>query len=158
MKNFTIMNLLSLIVLSFLILNNGCALKDEKDSSMSETSGLLQDEGQGVCLHVSSGSMWQIERGGMFSSFQEAKQYAENLQTGGYDDWRLPTKTELFNLYYIFFWENNGDCTMKRTGEYWALEEGRVILGHWETYLLCAPNHKYVKSHRTKGYVRAIRP
>jgi hypothetical protein len=46
---------------------------------------------------------------------------------------------------------------MKRTGQYWAFGEGRATLGHWETYLLCAPNHKYVKSPGTKGYVRAVR-
>jgi len=151
------MTLFSLLVLSFLIFSNGCAPKDRKDSSMSETGGVLQDKGQGWCLDVKSGRMWQIERGGMFSSLQEAEQYAENLQLGGYDNWRLPTKTELFDLHYIFYWKKNGDCSMKRTKEYWALEEGGATVGHWETYLLCAPNYKYVKSLGTKGYVRAVR-
>lgn len=157
MKYVTTMTLLSLTVLSFLILSNGCAYKDRKDSFVDETVGVLHDKGQGVCLNVRSGRMWQIERGGKFSSLKEAEQYAVNLQLGGYDDWRLPTKTELFDLYYIFFWKNNGDCSMKRTGEYWAFGKGRATLGHWETYLLCAPNHKYVKSLDTKGYVRAVR-
>jgi hypothetical protein len=76
MKYVTTMTLLSLTVLSFLILSNGCAYKDRKDSFVDETVGVLQDKGQGVCLNVRSGRMWQIERGGKFSSLQEAEQYA----------------------------------------------------------------------------------
>ena len=158
MKCFTRMNLLSLIVLSFLIISNGCASKDRKDSSMSDTHGVLQDKGQGVCMDVNSGKMWQIERGGIFSTYQEAEQYAVNLRLGGYDDWRLPRKAELFDLHYIFYWKKNGNCNLKHTGEYWTLDEGRSTLGHWETFILCEPNFKYEKSLKTKGYVRAVRP
>ena len=158
MKCFTRMNLLSLIVLSFFILSNGCASKARNDSSLSDTAGVLQDNGRGMCLDVNSGKTWQIERGDKFSSYQEAEQYAVNLRLGGYDDWRLPRKTELFDLHYIFYWKKNGNCNLKYTGEYWALDEKSSILGHWETYILCEPNFKYVESLVTKGYVRAVRP
>ncbi len=156
MKYFAGMTVLSLIVFVS-VLSNGCASKERKDSPLSDNNGVLLEKEPGVCLDVSSGKMWLKKRGGLFSSFQEAEQYAAQLRSGGYDDWRLPTKKELFNLHYIFYWKKNGDCTIKRSGEYWALAEGEPTLGHWETYILCAPNYRYVESPGTKGYVRAIR-
>ena len=158
MKKNALIRLFSLMALSFLFFSNGCASKERTDSSMGDTDGVFQDKGQGVCLDVNSGIMWQVERGGKFSSLQEAKQYAENLQLGGHDDWRLPTKTELNDLHFVFYWKKNGNCNLKHTGEYWILNEGKSSLGHWETYILCEPNFKYVKSLGTKGYVRAVRP
>lgn len=158
MEYFTRANSLFLIIVLFLIFGNGCASKDRSDSSINDTDGVLIYKGQGVCLDVKSGKMWQVEREGEFSSDQDAEQYAADLQLGGYDDWRLPTKTELYRLHYIIYWKENGECNLKSTGEYWARDEWGSTLGHWETFLLCAPNFKYVKSVGTKGFVRAVRP
>lgn len=158
MKKILFLSLLSMLIALFLILGNGCTAKKRKDSSIDDRQGVLQDNGQGVCLNVDTGRMWQIKRGGKFSSFQEAKQYAENLKLGGYDDWRLPTKQELFSLHFIVYWKKNGNCKLKYPGEYFILDEDEVSLGHWQTYILCEPNFKYVQSLGTKGFVRAVRP
>lgn len=158
MRLITDMRLAVLLVL-FSILPAGCALNQNSLDSISGASNdILQDNGQGICLDLNSGKMWQLGRGGAFFSLQDAQQYAEDLQLGGYDDWRLPTKEELFDLHNRFFLKENGNCSMKRGGEYWSADKkGKPALGHWETYHLCGPGFKYVKSVGTKGYVRAIR-
>ena len=158
MKKLLFSILLFLITLLFLILNCGCVPKKEGSYSAGGSNGVLRDKGQGVCLDVDSGRMWQVERVGKFSSVHEAKRYAENLELGGHDDWRLPTKTELFDLHYKFFWKKNGNCNLKQAGEYFIVDDDESSLGHWETYFLCDPNYKYVKALGTKGFVRAVRP
>jgi hypothetical protein len=157
MKHFPLMILFFAIPISFIVISLGCASKEKKGSSVTDNSAVLQKIGQDVCLDVNSEKMWQIEREGIFSSYEEAEQYAVHLRLGGYDDWRLPTKSELFDLHYIFYWKKNGNCTLKSSGEYWTFDDGKPSLGHWETHFLCEPNYKYVKSLGTKGYVRAVR-
>ena len=159
MIHCTRLNLLFLAVLLCFIFGCGCAPKGEKGSVVNDSAGVLLDEGKGVCLDATTGKMWQVKRGGRFSSLEEANQYAANLQLADYDDWRLPSQDELFTLHYIYFWKKNGDCSMNRRGEYWtATAEAEPYPGHWETEVLCSPVHKYVNSVRKKGYVRAVRP
>ena len=137
----------------------GCAAKENAQVSSEDGSdGFLRPLGQGICQDVRNGRMWQVERGGKFHSSQEAQQYVANLRLGGHSDWRMPTQAELFDLYYIYFWHNNGDCDLENKGNYWAMDDqGNPTVGHWETYYLCGPNFKYNESLRRKGYVRAVR-
>lgn len=146
------------LILSVLLLSvYGCAASS--DAIRGGADGDLLVVGEEICQDVKTGKMWQIAKEGVFNSPEEARQYAETLSIGGYDDWRLPTRDELFDLYCIFFWERNGNCTMNRNGNFWSMSEvGVPLLGHWETYFLCAPEHKYVRSLGTRGYVRAVRP
>jgi hypothetical protein len=139
---------------------SGCVSRqNDMNPSGGETADKLQSTGTGICREAGTGRMWQVTRSKLFSSPQEAEEYAESLVLEGITDWRLPTQNELFDLYYIFFWEKNGACTMKLNGEYWidAEEEGPSP-GHWETEFLCSPVHRFVTSSRKKGYVRAVRP
>ncbi|WP_028585567.1 Lcl domain-containing protein [Desulfogranum mediterraneum] len=120
---------------------------------------LLGGEGKGFCQELTSGKMWQLERGGPFSSLQEAEQYAAQLQLGGYDDWRLPANEELLQLFRLSFWKKNQGCELKQSGEFWSVSRaGKASLGHWESYILCDPEFRYVNALKTSGYVRAIRP
>jgi len=160
MKRLPTRVLLCLCVCSFLIFCYGCVSRQNGvDSSRDKKNGVLQYDGEGICLDIRTGRMWQVERGGLFSSLQEAEQYAVNMKLGGHNDWRLPTRAELYDLHDIFFWEKNGSCTMTITGDFWtASEKGKKPLGHWETYYLCGPEFKYSESLGTDGYVRAVRP
>ena len=74
-------------------------------------------------------------------------------------DWRLPTKSELFELFYIHYWKNDGTCVMNHKGEFWMVSKNQEpSLGHWEDDLLCGPEFKFVESIKRNGFVRAIRP
>jgi formylglycine-generating enzyme required for sulfatase activity len=43
--------------------------------------------------------MWEAKAGSSDISWEEARTYCENLQLGGYSDWRLPTREELKTLH-----------------------------------------------------------
>ena len=136
----------------------GCAPVAKSDSGQS-TSGTLSAAGPDLCREAQSGKMWHTVRSGPFTTPQEAEQYVRELRHAGFDDWRLPTEHELLNLHYAFYWSQNGDCDMNTRGEYWYKSEfGETAPGHWETYELCSPEFKFVKSSKSLGYVRAIRP
>ena len=112
-----------------------------------------------ICHEVQTNKMWQFIRDGPFSSVEEAERYAAELELGGYGDWRLPTKSELFNLYYLNYWKNDKSCEMNHRGDFWTVSKNRVpSLGHWEDYFLCGPNFKFVESFKDYGFVRAVRP
>ena len=73
--------------------------------------------------------MWQVGTSRKIESLADAKNYTANLKAGGYDDWRLPTVSELYDLYIIFDLHQNGDCQLKVEGTYWSDEpdlQGRV--------------------------------
>ena len=74
----------------------------------------------GGCKDVKTGRVWSRnavspERGGSFWTFTGAKNLCSNLVEGGYDDWRLPTYTELKTVsangagtYLDVFWTVDG--------------------------------------------------
>ncbi|MEJ2135947.1 MAG: DUF1566 domain-containing protein [Desulfofustis sp.] len=112
-----------------------------------------------VCQEVTTNRMWQFRKEGPFSSLDEADRYVAELNLDGYDDWRLPTKSELFDLFYIHYWKNDGTCMMNYKGEFWMVSKNHEpSLGHWEDDLLCGPEFKFVESIKQDGFVRAVRP
>jgi hypothetical protein len=136
------------------ILITGCAA--DNPNTMSAATGRLQAMGNGVCLDTRTGRMWQVERSRSIDSLDRAKAYADKLETGGYDDWRLPTVSELYELYMIFDLHQNGDCRLEVEGTYWSDEpdlQGRV--GTWELDDNCDAERQYIPKNR--GRVRAVR-
>lgn len=51
-----------------------------------------------ISTDLNSGLMWQEIPTTEGFDWQGAKEYCENLELGGYDDWRLPTAKELFSI------------------------------------------------------------
>lgn len=146
------------LFLVMILTGYGCAAR-QTGATGAEKVGLLRAQGEEICQETRSGRMWQVAKGGMFSTIEEAQEYVANLQLGGHDDWRLPTTEESLKLMQLFFWKQNGDCSMNSQGDFWTVSSaGKGSLGHWEDYPLCGSEFKYVKSLKTKGYVRAIRP
>ena len=138
---------------STFILSYGCA---------SQQKSMIQLKDQGICQEIKSGRMWQLDKGGKFSSLDEAEKYATSLHLGGYNDWRVPTRDEYFQLHTLFFSlgiGTNNDCAMDFNGDFWSVPKGEEpTLGHWEAYFLCGTEIKYVESYGIEGYVRAVRP
>lgn len=58
----------------------------------------LTDNGDGTITDNNTGFMWQQTSEFDRISFDEALEYVENLELGGYDDWRLPTIDELYSI------------------------------------------------------------
>ena len=57
-----------------------------------------QDNGDGTVTDVITGLMWQKADDGMGRNWEQALAYAESLELGGYDDWRLPNAHELQSI------------------------------------------------------------
>ncbi len=138
----------------------GCAGQghsEKGNAAISHANARLVAQGDSICLNTNSGKMWQVGRSETFTSLDEAKAYTSALKVGGYDDWRLPTVVELYELYLIFDLHENGDCRLEAEGTYWSDEpdlEGNV--GTWELDDNCDPERRYIPKQR--GKVRAIRP
>ena len=55
------------------------------------------DNDDGTVTDTASGLMWQ-QKTAVPMTWEEAVEYCRNLSLGGYDDWRLPSRKELFGL------------------------------------------------------------
>jgi len=116
----------------------------------------LEDIGNGVCRQLPSGMMWQIKKSEAISTWEEANEYANRLELGGFNDWRLPTRHEC-----LFFSElllmKKGDCGITIKKGHWISDNKKRKPGFWDEYPLCGGSEfRWVKS--KKGFVRAVRP
>uniref|UniRef100_UPI0040476E6D Lcl C-terminal domain-containing protein n=1 Tax=Mariniflexile sp. TaxID=1979402 RepID=UPI0040476E6D len=57
-----------------------------------------QNNGDGAIKDLNTGLVWQEIPTSEGFDWQGAKEYCENLELGGYDDWRMPTAKELFSI------------------------------------------------------------
>lgn len=150
---------LYLLITSVVALNGCTSHPDASGTNDGNKGGLLMVHGEMICQEVSTNKMWQFKKKGPFSSREAAEHYASELKIGGYDDWRLPGISELFDIFYMHYFQNHGDCEMNHRGDFWSLTKDKEpSLGHWEDYLLCGPEFKFVDSMKDYGFVRAIRP
>jgi hypothetical protein len=56
------------------------------------------DSGNGTISDLATGLMWQTADDGISRNWEEALVYAEALEVGGHDDWRLPNAKELQSI------------------------------------------------------------
>jgi len=149
----------TILILSLLTSLNSCTSKQEQAILLAENhSSELQSAGDGTCLDVRTGRIWQTGKSRKITSLQEAETYVKNLRLAGHSDWRIPTRQDLFSLHDILFQQKNGDCPLKQTGNYWTIQEDEgVAPGHWETDYICGPVYKFIRSYDNTGYVRAVR-
>ncbi|RJX28455.1 MAG: DUF1566 domain-containing protein [Desulfurivibrio sp.] len=150
----------SIVLILLLSILAACAGAGQNRSSpAAERQAGLVDLGNGVCRQSNNGLLWQIDKSPRYSTWQEAREYAERLNLGGYGDWRLPTRKELYMLHYLAALGDN-DCMMKlgNNYNYWSVSPSQEVnAGRWESYPLCGGNEfKYVKA--KQGFVRAVRP
>lgn len=147
-KRTNLAYLRGLICLAILVIASTAAAGDEVWLES------LDDE---ILKETRNGSMWQLERSKRLKSEEKVKMYLEQLNTGRYKDWRLPTKSELFRFTEIFDWKKNGDVRIKIEGDHWLIgKSDKITAGKWELDDLCGPERKFYT--KKSGYVRAIRP
>jgi len=89
-----------------------CLYGDRKRSRFAWTGGKRPAPvpGQGDLSGGAIGKDVAGRQKSRFSSAREAERYAADLQLGGYGDWRLPTKAEMFNLARIFSGKEHRLC------------------------------------------------
>lgn len=143
-----------LVIAAGSLLCQGCASPPASDSRQ-QGKGSLVGLGNGICRQ-DNGLMWQVESTDVFSSGQEALNYVQKLTLGDHGNWRLPSKEELHDLYYIFDMKLAGDCPIKLKGSYWVTD-GEIHAGEWESYPTCGGSElQYFKG--GSGRVRAVWP
>ena len=128
----------SIAVFLLLSMLAGCAgTGKEPLSQKSERQASFVDLGSVICQQTNNGLMWQIKKSPQYSTWQEAKKYAEALDLGGHTDWRLPTRDELYMLHYISSLQRDSNCMMKLAGSYWSGTTGeQAKAGKWEYYTI----------------------
>ncbi|MCB2183325.1 MAG: DUF1566 domain-containing protein [Desulfobulbaceae bacterium] len=150
MKHFTLI----LALFLFTLMLQGCATTSQK---MQETTfKLVSNE---IFQLPDSELMWQKERSQAFDSREKAMEYVQNLNLGGYTDWRLPTPEEVLQLHNFvdFGKSSDGDAGIILKGNYWcAYKGGEVVAGSWQDGDSCEIDRSYLP--HFNGYVRAVRP
>ena len=99
--------------------------------------------------------MWQMRKSKRFKNASSVVQCLNELNQGEYQDWRLPTKQELYKLFSDFDLKIHGDVRIRLEGNYWIENEG-IQAGTWEIGDQCGPSRTFYT--KKAGYVRAIRP
>ena len=66
-----------------------------QDAQYVNIEQTYEDNEDGTITDLNTGFMWQQTSEFDRSSFDDAQEYVENLELGGYTDWRLPTIDEL---------------------------------------------------------------
>ncbi len=100
---------------------------------------------------------WQVNRSRKLKNIEEVSAYLTTLNQGQYNDWRLPTKQELFQLFSDFDLKQNGNLKIRLEGNYWLTDDmGQSHVGAWEIGDQCGPSRTFYKG--KAGYLRAIRP
>lgn len=59
---------------------------------------LYTSAGQGMVTDLNTGFTWQAEDDGLTRDWEEAMNYCEALELGGYSDWQLPSRRDLMTL------------------------------------------------------------
>lgn len=100
---------------------------------------------------------WQVKGSRKLGERKEVSAYLATLNKGKFNDWRLPTKQELFQLFSDFDLKRNGNLRIRLEGNYWLTDDmGQSHVGTWEIGDQCGPSHTFYRG--KAGYLRAIRP
>lgn len=146
-----------IIICLGLVFFTGCQTTSETSSTQPAKQPRLVAFGYNICLDTINGLMWQLEKDGIFGSWKQAHQYAANLDSAGFNDWRLPTYDEFYILYKIMGNEKYGNCQIKLKGSFWTGNtKKKARAGFWDSEPLCGgPSYFFIK--RSMGGVIAVR-
>lgn len=140
-----------------LIYLTGCQAPPVDSAARPHRQPRLINYSPGICLDTVNGLMWQAEKSGTFSTWAQAKQFAAQLDTADFNDWRLPTYDELYILRQTLDRKNHGNCPLKLHGSFWTgNSEKEARVGFWDSEPLCGgPSYFFIK--QASGSVIAVR-
>lgn len=153
MKNSSI-GIICCLLLTFLA---GCQAATVNSPAGSSKQSRLMVVGDGVCLDTNNGLMWQTEKSHSFSTWDQARQYAEQLDAAGFHDWRLPTYDELHIMQQVIDLKRHGNCPIKLKGSIWTGNTAKdARAGFWDSEPLCGgPTYFFIK--QSAGSAIAVR-
>lgn len=118
---------------------------------------LLRMQSDEIFSEIRSDRVWQVGRSKKVRDEEDVLRHLEELNNGDFHDWRLPTKSELGNLFTLFDMKQNGDVKIRLEGYYWLSDEdGTPYAAAWEIGDGCGPSRTYYTG--KSGYIRAVRP
>jgi hypothetical protein len=99
----------------------------------SAKMGAVTILGGEIIQEPENGRMWQMNRSKKMRSSTEVQEYLSKLNKGEYNDWRLPTKYELYDFFLLFALKENQGLDIKLEMSYWLVgNNGKMIVGSWE--------------------------
>ncbi len=109
-------------------LKKSSALYGQDANYLSGVPMTFVDNGDGTVTDKNTGLMWQQTPPMEGMTWAQAKEYCENLEFGGYSDWRLPTLKELFSIsnfesgwpYLDMEYFNLSSDRISKDEQYWA--------------------------------------
>jgi len=105
----------------------------------------LQENGDGTLTDPDTGMMWAQKDSyadlGKCLTYTESLKYVENLKTGGYNDWRIPSIKELSSIYNdtyenVMAWDHDPEYPLALDSKfadgaaywYWSIDTGATSL------------------------------
>lgn len=113
----------------------------------------MKDNRDGTISDEATGLMWQQEAPEAKMTWEQAVSYCENLNLGGYTDWRLPTLKELKSINPV----NDMECFPNASSSfYWSSTTfARNTSYAWGVYFYYGYDYDHYKY--SSYYVRAVR-
>jgi len=121
---------------------------------------MFVDNNDGTVTDTSTGLIWQQDTYHTPLTWQEALQYCEFLELGGYNDWRLPNRNELMSLIDYSRYDPAIDTTIfPNTSPYLYWTSTTDINDNiCALHMLFYSGHIYKDSFKSSGnFVRAVR-
>ena len=81
-------------------LSNGDACYGQDANYLKGKTMAYNDNGNSTVTDLKTGLMWQQAPSSSGYTWQQAVDYCNNLELGGYSDWRIPSCKELYSIFY----------------------------------------------------------
>jgi hypothetical protein len=136
------------------------AEREEMRARLMPVNDRFVANGDGTVTDSKSGLMWSLldshQELGNCLNYDSAVAYAENLETGGYQDWRLPSASDLAGIYKKKpFFPNSGSAW------YWTSETAETGVSNLGGYVTTKHENVFQRQYKKReecGAVRAVRP
>lgn len=119
------------------------------------------DNGNGTVTDTTTGLMWQQDTPDNYMTWKNALSYCENLDLGGYTDWRLPTIKELRSIVDYSRYNPAIDTTVFKdtfASFYWSnTTHSYYTSGAWGVDFYYGYGYAATTSKYDSHYVRAVR-
>lgn len=140
--------------------NRILAEREEMRARLMPVDSRFVANGDGTVTDSKSGLMWSIldsqQELGNCLNYDSAVAYAEDLETGGYQDWRLPSAGDLAGIYKKEpFFPNSGSAW------YWTSETAVTGISNLGGFVTTKNENIFKRQYRKReecGAVRAVRP